>query len=614
MCGIFGARGPLANDPEALRRAAGVQRHRGPDGFGEFLDDARTTYLAHNRLSIIDLTVASSQPFSTAEGVLAFNGEIYNYVELREELACEGAVFTTTGDTEVLATLLARWGVEGLARVRGMFAFAYFDRKSRSLVLVRDRFGIKPLFVAAHAGSVLFASEIETLRATGQFSETDDEARAIYHLLGYLPAPFSFYKGIVRVPPGHLVRVAEDGTYSMERWYRLEARVHGDLTELLRRSVAEHMRCDVDYGVFLSGGLDSNIVAALATEQSPGRIKTFSIGFRSFPAFDETKGAMMAARYLGSEHHQFDIDERELGAAAEDCLVKLARGEPFADPSFIPTWLVSNRARTGSKVSLSGDGADEIFGGYRKHRGIRPAAWMRNAPPGIRESMKRLAVRLPEARDNRLLELSRRFKKFVQGAGQEQNLRQLAWLYAFFPADVDRFMPGRGRAAEARLLGELAKVPALAGARDEVNDVLYADTCVFLAADMLHKVDLASMDHGLEVRVPFLDHEVVETAFALPGKAKVGLVKGKLELRRRFGSRIAPKLLKLPKRGFESPLSALFRGSFRGRLSRESESWTALGIERSYIAELEREHESSAADHSWRMWNLLVLARWSNPR
>jgi asparagine synthase (glutamine-hydrolysing) len=607
MCGIFGARGKLAGDTRLLAAAAARQNKRGPDGFGDWSSPERDTYLAHNRLAIIDLTDASAQPFHTAAGVLAYNGEIYNYIELREELIAAGARFVTDGDTEVLAAVIETWGFSGLSRVRGMFAFAYYSRRTRALTVVRDRFGIKPLFVAERDGTVFFASEIESLSRPFGFDTLDEDARAVYHLLNYLPAPFTFYRGIIKVPPGHLVHITNDG-YQLEQWYRLEARVHGDIGELLQRSVREHMRCDVDYGVFLSGGLDSNIIAALASDVAPGRISTFSIGFSEFPAFDETKWTALAAQKLGSEHHQFDIDARAFEEAARSCLDKIACGEPFADASFIPTWLVSARTRaSSSKVALSGDGADEVFGGYRKYRGIRAATTMRLVPPDVRKFMLDLSSRLPEARDSRALELVRRFRKFLLGAGKEQHLRQLAWLYTFFPAEVDRFMPGRGSAAERRLADGLRALPS---DHDEINDALYADTTIFLAADMLHKVDLASMDHSLEVRVPFLDHEVVETAFAQPGASKVGYLSGKLELRRRFGHRLPPELLKLPKRGFESPLSSLFRASFAHKLERESAKLVELGIPGDYIAKLEREHASSRADHSIRMWNLLVLGHW----
>jgi asparagine synthase (glutamine-hydrolysing) len=609
MCGIFGARGQIAAAHEALRHAAARQTRRGPDGFGEWASPDHDVYLAHNRLAIIDLTDASSQPFHTRAGVLVYNGEIYNYVELKKELVAEGAAFVTDGDTEVLATVIERWGFAGLSRVRGMFAFAYYEHATKTLTLARDRFGIKPLFVASRGGGVLFASEIEALRDAFGFGEHDEEARAIYHLLNYLPAPFTFYRDIVKVPPGHLVHVKDSG-YTLEEWYRLEPRVHGDLTALLQRSVAEHMRCDVEYGVFLSGGLDSNIVASLASDVAPGKIRTFSIGFTRFPAFDETAAIGIAAAHLGSQHHQFDIDARDFEAAARECLGKLARGEPFADASFVPTWLVSGRTRAESKVALSGDGADEVFGGYRKYRGIRAASLMRMVPENARKHMLALAARLPEARDSRALELARRFKKFLQGAGKEQHLRQLAWLYTFFPDEVDSFLPGRGSGAEQRLGRKLEELARKNGKDDEINAALRADTMIFLAADMLHKVDLASMDHSLEVRVPFLDHEVVETAFALPGDRKVSLRAGKLELRRRFGDRLPRALLSLPKRGFESPLSSLFRSSFAGELGRSAKPLIEAGIPRDYIETLEREHASSRSDHSIRMWNLLVLSHW----
>ena len=313
MCGIFGAHGVLPNEHDRLRSLAKRQAHRGPDAFGEWYHEPSRLYFAHNRLSIIDLSNASAQPFHTDAGVLLSNGEIYNYIELRAELARQGVSFRTTGDTEVLAAVLATWGLEGLHRVRGMFAFAYWSWADRKLVLCRDRFGIKPLFVAEHGGATYFSSEIEPLRDAGHWCEPDEEARAIYHLLNYLPAPFTFYRKILKVPPGHLVRVDEGG-YALERWYRLEPRAHGDLTELMRRSVREHLRCDVDYGVFLSGGLDSNIVAALASDVAPGRLRTFSIGFPAFPAFDESKWAKLGAAHLGAEHHQFDVDAAELGA------------------------------------------------------------------------------------------------------------------------------------------------------------------------------------------------------------------------------------------------------------------------------------------------------------
>src|SRR5260221_9539814 len=344
MCGIFGALGPQAFADQIAAAAEGVA-HRGPDGRGGWTDTQAGLYLAHFRLAIIDPTSASNQPFETDRATLIFNGEIYNYKELRDELRNLGIAFQTQGDTEVLIRALEVWGSAGLNRVRGMFAFAYWDKRNRELLLVRDRFGIKPLYVMTANETTVFASEIEALRRVG-WSKANLDARSLYHALNYLPAPYTFYDNIRKLLPGELLRVSSTGTKA-ELWYRLSPREHGRVEDLLRRSVAEHTRCDVEYGVFLSGGLDSAIIASLVGHYTQAPPSTYSIGFSSFPAFDEGVRAANTARSLGCKHFAHDVLPAELEESMEHCLTKTARGEPFADGSFVPTWLVSRAARTG---------------------------------------------------------------------------------------------------------------------------------------------------------------------------------------------------------------------------------------------------------------------------
>lgn len=607
MCGIFGVFGSRAFGSE-LAAATARLAHRGPDGQGEWVDAPAGVYLAHFRLAIIDLTSASRQPFETERGILVFNGEIYNFKEIRAELEQRGCRFATTGDTEVLVRALEEWGTEGLHKLRGMFAFAFWDKHRRELLLVRDRFGIKPLFVLSDGPTLAFASEIEALRRLG-WSRPRADVRALYHILNYLPAPYTFYDNIRKVLPGELLRVSSSGI-SSEIWYRLSPRNHGPIEELLRRSVREHTRCDVDYGVFLSGGLDSAIVAALTREYTGGAPRSFSIGFSSFPAFDEGRQAAASAAALGCLHRSHDVSPDEFEAAMEASLAKLSRGEPFADASFVPTWLVSRAARAGIKVAMSGDGADEVFGGYRKYNAMRPAGIYRAFPRSLRRTLEAIAGKLPEARDRKLLELFRRIRKFVEGAARDEAGRQLAWLYVFFPGELPRL-----GVSDIKTLKDTQSMLAARfeemGELDELNRALYVDATIFLPADMLHKVDLASMDHALEVRVPFLDHELVETAFTLSGRSKIGIRTGKKTLRREFGRIVPAVALDAPKRGFESPMSSFFRRSWRDVVSSHSRILADLGVDCSYVRRLEQEHLENKADNSIRLWNLLVLANWA---
>jgi asparagine synthase (glutamine-hydrolysing) len=569
MCGIAGSysqiasgASPLVNITEALRCMA----HRGPDDEG--VHRLGRVVLGHRRLSIIDTSSAGHQPFTDEGGryTMVFNGEVFNYQELRAELEAQGHTFRSHTDTEVVLRLYTVKGEAFLHDLNGFFALAIHDAETDGLLLARDRFGIKPLWWCQRAGRFLFGSELRALDSMAPGSEVDRHSLFNYFEYHYIAAPHSIRTDARKLLPGHLLRVQEDRVENVA-WYQLNEAAHRTpvptdpvkhLRELMDDAVRLRLISDVPIGTFLSGGLDSSIVSALAARYHKG-LHTFSIGFADDPYFDETRHAEQVARHIGSEHRTFKLTREDLAAAYTDLLTAI--DEPFADSSALPAYILCRETRKHVTVALSGDGADEIFGGYRKHQ-----AELRYRTPGAAEkavlALGPLWRHLPRSRNNRITDTFRKLDRFARSAGAAADQRWLNLANFDLDGDAHRLVDAAVAPIELddreRLMSH--GVQLLPG----MNGALLADVLTVLPNDMLHKVDLVSMAHGLEVRPPFLDRRVVEFAFSLPAERKFHLGHGKAILHEAFGHLLPKEILSRRKQGFEVPLRDLLLGPLAG--------------------------------------------------
>ncbi len=614
MCGICGMLafdgGPV--DERALRAMATALRHRGPDSEGVHVDGPAG--LAARRLAIIDLE-RGDQPMANEDATVHVvqNGELYDHRALQAGLERRGHRFTSHCDTEVLPHLYEERGADFAEGLRGMFAIALWDARRRRLLLARDPFGIKPLYWRVAGGVLSFASELTALaRQPGFSSEVDLEALEGYLAFNSVPAPLSIVRDVRKLPAGHLLE-ARDGRVEVRRYARPRPVVRDGVrreparelaTELrgrLRDSVRAHLEADVDVGVFLSGGVDSSLLAALAAQESPGRVRTFSIGFEE-RSFDELSRARQVARRYGTDHHELVLraDPAWLPEVAA------AFDEPFADSSALPTYAVSRLAAGHVKVALSGEGGDELFGGYFTYVADLLAPRLAGAATAARP----LVERLPSS--SRRVSLEYKAKRFARAAGLPALERHHGWK-EIFSADAREALlePGR-RAGSDPLAGWRARWAETAGAEPlaRLQDI---DLGTYLVDDLLVKTDRASMAHSLEVRVPFLDPVVAELALALPTRLKV-LGPAKKRLLRRAAAGLVPRaIVHGPKRGFSIPAAAWLRGELQP-FARELLSPEALRRDGFFrpatVARLLDEHASGREDHSRPLWGLLCFQLW----
>jgi asparagine synthase (glutamine-hydrolysing) len=618
MCGICGLVSPNGaglerGDVEAMNEAL---THRGPDSDGVFTDNGAG--IAARRLAIIDLATGD-QPLTNEDGSVAVvqNGEIYNYRELRAELEARGHRFRTQGDTEVLAHLYEERGPRFAEALRGMFAVAVWDAKQRRLVLARDRFGIKPLYYRLRGDSLAFASELKALLRLRDFSrEIDADALEAFLAFSFVPAPYSIFREARKLRPGSVLVWEADrpSDVAIERYHSLrpahpdevrsesEAELAAELRERLRDSVRAHMIADVPVGVLLSGGIDSCTLAALASE-AVGRVSTFTIGFDE-REFDERDLARLVAERYGTDHHELVVRPQVV-----ELLPALAEtfDEPFADSSAIPTYLVSQLARRNVKVALSGEGGDELFGGYNYYAGHAIARALAPAALLARPLVERLPTSTASASS-----LDWRAKRFVRAARLPLLERHYAWKSVFTPEE----RAGLVRPAHRGHVEPLDLVRNEAAASDGADDLARAmaiDLRLFMVDDMLVKTDRASMAHSLEARVPLLDPVVAELALALPSAFKVrGLTKKRL-LRRAVEPLLPRAVLEGKKRGFSAPIGAWLRGELRP-LVREMLSPAAVErqgfFDAGAVTRLLDDHEARRADNSRKVWALLTFALW----
>ncbi|KMO75020.1 putative asparagine synthetase [glutamine-hydrolyzing] [Mycolicibacterium chlorophenolicum] len=601
---------------EAVSGASHLMRHRGPDEPGTWNDDR--VVLGFNRLSIIDIA-HSHQPlrWGPAESpdryVLVFNGEIYNYLELREALRAEhGAVFNTDGDGEAIIAAYHHWGTEALTRLRGMFAFALWDTVEQELFCARDPFGIKPLYLATGPGGTVVGSEKKCLLDLSAELGIDltIDARAVQHytVLQYVPEPETLQRGIRRLESGSYARVRPGGTPEVTRYFtpRFAAKPftaggeqarYDEITAVLEDSVAKHMRADVTVGAFLSGGIDSTAIAALAMRHNP-RLITFTTGFER-EGFSEVDVAVASAEAIGARHVTKVVSQAEFVAALPEIVWYL--DEPVADPALVPLYFIAREARKHVKVVLSGEGADELFGGYTIYReplSLKPFDYL---PRGLRKSVGRMAQPLPEGM---------RGKSLLHRGSLSLEKRYYGNARSFSDAQLRAVLPGFR--SDWTHTDVTAPVYAQSAGWDPVARMQHIDLFTWLRGDILVKADKMTMANSLELRVPFLDPEVFAVASRLPYDQKITRATTKYALRRALEPIIPPHVLHRPKLGFPVPIRHWLRAG-------ELQDWAYEMIASSGAGELVDvpavramldEHRTGTSDHSRRLWTVLIFMLW----
>lgn len=621
MCGIAGILHPDLRPVErgALEAMTRCLAHRGPDEEAVYV--APGVGLGHRRLQVIDLA-GSRQPMATPSGshVLVYNGEVYDFRELRRELEAEGETFRTAGDTEVVLTALVRWGERALARFNGMFALALWDARERTLLLARDRMGEKPLHYARLAdGTVLFGSELRALRAHPALPRAIDAAALEAYLVHeVVPAPATIFAAARKVLPAERIVVRPGGELDARPYWELrfpERHVRGDAVELgqrLARATARRLVSDVPLGVLLSGGVDSSTVAAHAV-RAAGRVSTFSVGFAE-QSFDESEHARRVARFLGTEHHEERLDAAGVQALVPDLAEVL--DEPFADHSILPTLLLCRFTRRHVTVALGGDGGDELFAGYPTFLAEEVARRLPHVPPAVARALLGVAERLlPVSYAN----VPREFqvKRFLAGLPHDPALRQQVWLGAVPPDDARALLAPELRAAAASAGADpMAPVRAhlaRSNARDPRDRLLVQYARVYLGDGILTKTDRASMSCSLEVRAPLLDPEVVEYAAAIRPSDRMRWLRGKHLLRAAVREELPPGIADRPKKGFGVPLGAWLRGPLRALLEdvlAERRVAAAGLVDPVRVRALVADHVDGRRDHRKILFALLVLHLW----
>lgn len=610
MCGLTFVYAPRLPEPlilEQTRRALDRLRHRGPDEEGWVTGDGWA--LGHRRLSIIDLE-ASRQPMTSPDGRyhLAYNGEVYNYAALRRRLAGTWD-FRSRGDTEVVLAGLVRHGPDFLESMEGMWALALWDTRARTLLLARDRMGKKPLYYRAGTGEFRCASELPGLaRLDDTPWREDPDSTADYLRYGYYLPGTTAYVGIREVLPGHRLTWSPGQAPALERYWSLPVggfegshrHAREQLRACLAQAVDRRLVADVEVGAFLSGGADSSVVVALASGRRAHPLKTFTIGFEE-PSYDERDYARLVAARYGTDHHEEVLDDWD-----SDRLRRLVLdhvGQPFADPSLLPTALVSELAARHVKVVLSGDGGDELFSGYQRYQARAILRWYTRLPRAAKGSLERILRLVPEPAAHHSRSLIKKWHLFLDAAGRVDAETPYVAPLMYAPKTLHALAPdlaGLGHAPPGL-------PPACQG--DDILRMMASDALVYLPQDILLKVDRASMAHALEARAPFLDRELVELAFRLPRPWHRHGLSGKRMLQASCGELLPADIWHRRKQGFGVPVGRWFRQDLApvlGRLARELDTPLA----RREIERMLAEHQSGRRDYGLRLWQLYVYLLW----
>lgn len=613
MCGIAGVyrfKTSASVEPAEIQAMCDVVAYRGPDGHGIHLD--RDFGVGHRRLSIIDVSSRSLQPMHSRDGqwTISFNGEVYNYLELKQELIASGHEFSTTSDTEVLLAAFQAWGLKSLEKLNGMYAFAIWHHPTRTLTLVRDRIGIKPLYYTITSQGVAFASEIKSLLALDEV-----QARPNHHILdgymgvGYCPGEETCFEGIQRLPPAHWLQV-RDGKIAHDAYWDMafdagadlgEAEYCEQIRELLEDSVRLQLRSDVPVGVFLSGGVDSSAVVAMMRRLGGATVKTFSVGWDYGPEYDEGRYARQVASLFGTEHYEHRITPQEFLSLLPDYVWHM--DEPVQEAASIPLLAIAKRAKQEVTVVLSGEGSDEVFGGYPVYRYMQQLERYRRLPRPMRAGINSLVSRLGPKwhKHARLSELSLERRYFGVVINDLDKIRSL-------------YTPELARAVEGRAIEDLvAPYYDRTAGYDAQTRMQYLDVKSWLVDDLLIKADRMSMAASLELRVPLLDHRFLELASHIPSKYRLTGGETKYLLKKAVEPYLPREIVYRKKLGFPTPVALLFRGPLRDYVRdtlTSARSCDRRLFEPAAIRRLLDEHGDGVADHHKALWQLLILELW----
>jgi asparagine synthase (glutamine-hydrolysing) len=615
VCGISGYthRG-RAFQPSAIKEATDCLIHRGPDQQGTY--ETAAVSLGAVRLKIIDLA-AGAQPFFSDDRktVLVFNGEIYNYRELRKELQGLGHAFSTQSDTEVLLRAFLQWDTGCFPRLRGMFAAAFWQEDERRLILVRDRVGIKPLYVYRSGDDIYFGSELKTILIHPEIPRRLDLNALHYYLaLNYVPGPYTLIEGIEKLRPGCWLEW-RDGSVRKEQYWKLPHTqnekwtlpdAEAALDDLLKLTVNEHLLSDVPVGIWLSGGIDSSSILHYASQQSAQRLKTFSITFQG-RTFDETPYIHELVKQYQTDHYELDLNPTlDLPSAIEE--LAYYSDEPFADAGALPIWYLSKLSRKHATVALSGEGADELFGGYVTYQADHLAGYLRLLPKVARRSLLGAIQCLPVSDDK--ISLEYKLKRFLEGSLLSPDEAHIYWNGAFSRAQQEDLLLKTNHARVQDLFDGDLPAP---GRNGSLNRFLGFDQKYYLTDDLLQKVDRMSMAHSIEVRPPYLDHRIIEFASTLPNRFKVNGRTLKFILKSLMKSKLPASVIRRPKTGLDIPTHDWLRGPLRPFLE---DTLSADAIKRSalfqpkVIEALKQDHMARRANFGYHLWGLMILFLW----
>ncbi|MFA5164100.1 MAG: asparagine synthase (glutamine-hydrolyzing) [Candidatus Omnitrophota bacterium] len=625
ICGIIDISGRPVN-ADTVKAMCSEMKHRGPDDEGIYLNAAcerssgrgPSAALGHRRLSIIDLSSCAKQPMSNEDGSvwLVLNGEIYNYNELRPGLESKGHKFRSHSDTETLVHLYEEYGGKCVDKLRGMFAFAIWDDNKKELFAARDRVGKKPFVYQHKDGRFVFASEFAALLKSGEISrKVSDDAIHYYMSLGYVPAPASALEGVNKLPPAHCLTLSKSGL-KVERYWELdysrklkisEEDAAAEVKRLSEEAVKIRLFSDVPLGAFLSGGVDSSCVVAMMSKLSPGKVRTFTIGFEE-KDYSELEYARKISGIFGTEHREFIVKPNAL-----DIIGMLAEryGEPYADSSCIPTYYVSKETRAFVTVALNGDGGDESFAGYERYQAMSAAEKIRGL--GMGAAARAASSLLPDSTNPK--DLARRARRFLTNAGLPAAERYLRWVGIAGEVKPEKLYSGDylGRIDKAGPLRLLKPYIDGKSCPEFLDRLLKADVNTSLPNDLLVKVDIAGMAASLEGRSPFLDHKLMEFAASLPSSYKIKGNTKKYILKKAFSGVIPDDILSRRKMGFGVPVSAWFRGELKGMLTETLLSRASLSrgyFRQEAVKGMVDNHTSGRKDYSFQLWAMLMLELW----
>lgn len=625
MCGIVGI---IKNEQirkaeiEQLKTANEQLSRRGPDYAG--LKTFDKVAFAHSRLSIIDTSAAANQPFQdeSKRYTLVFNGEIYNFKSIRKKLEESGYSFRSKSDTEVLLKAYMHFGTAFLNQLDGFFALAIYDKETEETLLARDRFGIKPLLYSKTENRLIFGSEMKALMCLDIDKEIDNSSLFSYLQLNYIPEPHSIFKSVKKLEAGHYLKVDKDNRLQKIPFYQLNyppqdgkytnlsyEEAQKRFLELMDASVEQRLVSDVPLGTFLSGGIDSSVITALAA-QKVDKLNTFSIGFEDEPIFDESPYARMLAKKYKTNHHTFLLKKNDLLESLHESLEYI--DEPFADSSALAVNALSKETAKHVKVALSGDGADELFAGYYKHRGefmMRKSGLKQN----MVKKMQPIWEALPKSRNSKVGNLIRKLHKFSKGSSMTASQRYWLWASLMQEQDAANLMLKQAKADV--YLKRKEQLLELMRDSDDLNDVLATDLRMILPSDMLRKVDLMSMRNGLEVRTPFLDHRMVNFAFTLPESYKINEKMGKRLVQDATKHLLPEELFNRPKHGFEVPLLPWFKKELKSLILDDLVEDNFIKEQNifnlSYIQHLKNKlFSSNPEDAQANIWAIIVFNRW----